>query len=186
MAVEGITSVSSSSNSAASQASQAVNQIRPESVKQAKPQDVQAAREAQGTRIAQAPKGSQASQNSQANQNAQMTSASQDQVFISQASKAANSKVFQFADGKDAAPGELSLAKQQEQQIKAALENANKQAQMSHTSARFLYHDDINRISISIVDTETDKVIREYPAEETLNMLSKLYELVGLMVDEPV
>ncbi len=185
MAVEGITSVSSSSNSAASQASQSVNQIRPEEVKQMKPSDLQASKEVQNSRNAQAPKNGQSSQLSQENSGASSAQSAQNQAYASQASNPAASMVFQFADGKDAASGELTLAKQQEQ-IKAALENANKRAQMSHTSARFLYHDDINRISISIVDTETDKVIREYPAEETLNVLSKLYELVGIMVDEPV
>lgn len=154
MAVEGISSVSSSSSSAASQASQSVNQIRPEVTKQAKPQDAQASQSASAASVVAA---------------------------------ADKSKGIQFGNGKDkkdAAPGEMSLVKQQEQQIKAALENANKQAKLSHTNARFLYHDDINRISISIIDSETEEVLREYPAEETLQMLSKLYELTGMMVDE--
>jgi len=34
------------------------------------------------------------------------------------------------------------------------------------------------------MDVDTDKVIREIPPEETLEMLQKLWEVAGLLVDE--
>ncbi|MBE5935011.1 MAG: flagellar protein FlaG [Lachnospiraceae bacterium] len=68
------------------------------------------------------------------------------------------------------------------QKIKKAIEKANKNAQKTH--CEFAYHEDTNRISISIKDNETGDVIKEIPAEETLDMLSRMWELAGLFVDD--
>ena len=66
--------------------------------------------------------------------------------------------------------------------LKKAIEKANKNAQK--TNCEFKYHEDTNRISISIKDATTGDIIKEIPAEETLDMLSKMWELAGLFVDD--
>ena len=68
------------------------------------------------------------------------------------------------------------------QKLKKAIEKANKSAQKTH--CEFAYHEDTNRISISIKDDATGDVIKEIPAEETLDMLSRMWELAGLFVDD--
>lgn len=71
-----------------------------------------------------------------------------------------------------------------EKQIKSALEQANQQAKMKKTACEFTYDEDTRRISITVKDKDTDEVIREIPGEETLEMISKVWELAGLLVDE--
>lgn len=68
------------------------------------------------------------------------------------------------------------------EEIKKAIENINKHA--AHTSAQFTYHEDSNKITVQIIDTQTDEVIKEFPAEKTLDLVSKAFEMVGLVVDE--
>ena len=58
-----------------------------------------------------------------------------------------------------------------------------KQKHMS-TKCEFSYHEPTGRISIKVMDKETDEVIREIPPEETLEMVEKMWELAGLIVDE--
>ena len=70
------------------------------------------------------------------------------------------------------------------EKIKSAVDTINKQIAMRHTNCSFKYHDDTNRISITVKDSDTDEVIREIPAEKALDMLAKAWELAGLMVDE--
>ena len=70
----------------------------------------------------------------------------------------------------------------QNEQIRKAVSEINKKA--NGTEAIFGIHDKTNRVTIKIVDKETKKVIREYPPEETLDMIAKVWELAGLMVDE--
>jgi len=68
--------------------------------------------------------------------------------------------------------------------IKDAVDKVNQKIVPSKTRCEFAYHEDTNRISIKVIDQATEETIREIPAEETLDMLSKIWELAGLMVDE--
>lgn len=68
--------------------------------------------------------------------------------------------------------------------MKAAIDKVNEKIVPSKTRCEFSYHEDTNRISIKVIDQATEETIREIPAEETLNMLSKIWELAGLLVDE--
>ncbi len=68
------------------------------------------------------------------------------------------------------------------EQIKKAVSELNKK--MSSTSCQFGIHDATNRVTIKIIDNITKDVIKEYPAEETLEMIEKAWELAGIMVDE--
>ncbi len=68
--------------------------------------------------------------------------------------------------------------------IKDAVDKVNQKIVPSKTRCEFAYHEDTNRISIKVIDQATEETIREIPAEETLDMLSRIWELAGLMVDE--
>lgn len=65
--------------------------------------------------------------------------------------------------------------------IKRAVDAINKK---TNTEAVWGVHDKTNRITIKIVDKDTKKVIREYPPEETLDMIAKVWEMAGILVDE--
>lgn len=68
------------------------------------------------------------------------------------------------------------------EKIKKAVEQLNKS--MPHSEAVFGIHDATNRVTIKIVDKETKEIIKEFPPEETLDMIAKVWELAGIMVDE--
>ena len=71
---------------------------------------------------------------------------------------------------------------QQNAKIKKAVNDINKRA--TNTEAIFGIHDATNRVTIKIVDKETKKVIKELPPEKTLDMIAKVWELAGILVDE--
>ncbi len=70
------------------------------------------------------------------------------------------------------------------EEIKNAISHANKRAHFGNTSAQFSYHEKTKRISVKILDKDTNEVIKEIPPEETLDMIAKMYELAGIMIDE--
>ena len=71
-----------------------------------------------------------------------------------------------------------------QEEIQNAITSANKRAHFGHTNAQFSYHENTHSISVKIMDAETNEVIKEIPSEETLEMISKMWELAGIMVDE--
>ena len=68
--------------------------------------------------------------------------------------------------------------------LKSILNETNNKIKPTRTRCEFSYVEDVNRVSIKVMDIDTDKVIREIPPEETLEMLQKLWEVAGLLVDE--
>jgi flagellar protein FlaG len=53
-----------------------------------------------------------------------------------------------------------------------------------NAEAVFGIHDKTNRVTIKMVDKDTKKVIKEFPPDETLDMIAKIWEIAGIMVDE--
>lgn len=72
------------------------------------------------------------------------------------------------------------------EKVKSAIDDLNKQIKQNarHTNLSFKYHDETNRISITVKDSDTDEVIKEIPAEKALDMLAKAWEMAGLLIDE--
>ena len=70
------------------------------------------------------------------------------------------------------------------EKVKNAVDDINKKIKQTHTYCQFAYHEETNRISITVKDASTGDVIREIPPEKTLDMIAKAWELAGLMVDE--
>ena len=66
--------------------------------------------------------------------------------------------------------------------IKKAVEEMNKK--MANSEAQFGIHEATNRVTIKIVDKKTKEVIKELPPEKTLDMIAKVWEMAGILVDE--
>ena len=73
---------------------------------------------------------------------------------------------------------------QQSEQLKKAIAEMNKKINNSNEEAVFGVHEDTNRIMIKIMDKETKEVIKEFPPEKTLDMIAKIWEMAGILVDE--
>jgi flagellar protein FlaG len=51
---------------------------------------------------------------------------------------------------------------------------------------RFKIHKPTNEIIVQIVDTETGEVVREFPPEKILNMISEFLKMSGFIIDKKV
>ena len=69
-------------------------------------------------------------------------------------------------------------------QLKKMIEEMNKKINNSNEIAMFGIHEDTNRIMIKIMDKDTKEVIKEFPPEKTLDMIAKIWEMAGILVDE--
>lgn len=69
------------------------------------------------------------------------------------------------------------------EQLRRAVEQLNKNM-MAHSEAVFGIHEGTNRVTIKIVDKDTKEVLKELPPEKTLDMIAKVWEMAGILVDE--
>ena len=86
------------------------------------------------------------------------------------------------SQGQDNTGNNANQQQANNEQIKKAVEQLNKN--MAHSTAVFGIHEATNRVTIKIVDKDTKEVIKELPPEKTLDMIAKVWELAGIMVDE--
>lgn len=66
--------------------------------------------------------------------------------------------------------------------VKRAISEINKHT--VNKTVQFGIHEKTNRITIRILDKDTKELIREYPAEKSLDLIAKTLELAGILVDE--
>ncbi len=78
--------------------------------------------------------------------------------------------------------GEQSKEQPSQEQMRKAVEKLNRS--MQNSEAVFGIHEETNRVTIKIVDKTTKEVIKELPPEKTLDMIAKVWELAGILVDE--
>lgn len=86
------------------------------------------------------------------------------------------------ADNKKDDDSSVNNGKASSEAIKNAVDKINKE--YGNTEAVFSVHKATNRVMIKIIDKDTKKVIKEFPPEKTLDMIAKVWELAGIMVDE--
>ena len=75
-----------------------------------------------------------------------------------------------------------------EMEISQALLNEVQQdiQMMRNVGLHFSVHDATGRTMIRVVDKETEKLIREIPPEEFLNLAARLDEMIGILFDKKV
>ena len=139
--------------------------------------------------------GTQAAQTTQQSQNtqaAQLEQSTQGQTEQQGAVSTVSASVVQteqpsvsatFAKEAQNLAKSMDAIEQENEKIRKAVAEMSKKM-TSNTEAIFGIHDETNRVTIKLVDKDTKKVIREIPPEKTLDMITKVWELAGILVDE--
>ncbi|MCX7748487.1 MAG: flagellar protein FlaG [Clostridia bacterium] len=96
-------------------------------------------------------------------------------------------KEFQSIDNKNLSQissyekKELPIA---EKVVIDAIERANKAIMGANRKFEFSIHEKTKQIMIKVIDSDTNEIIREIPPEKTLDMVAKMWEMAGIVVDE--
>lgn len=71
-----------------------------------------------------------------------------------------------------------------EDKVQEAVDKLNKTAVIFDRSLRFQVHDKTHRTMVSVVDMANEKVIRQIPSEEVLDLVAKMDDYLGLIFDK--
>lgn len=88
----------------------------------------------------------------------------------------------------DLKAGEKSVENVEEmrKRLEKAMDTANKAMEPFDRRLNFSIHQGTGRSLVKVINTKTDEVIREIPSSKLLDMVSKMQDLMGLIVDERV
>jgi flagellar protein FlaG len=70
--------------------------------------------------------------------------------------------------------------------LQKAVEEANKAVEDYDRRFEFSIHEKTKSIMVKVINTQTNEIIREIPPEKILDMIAKLWEMAGIIVDERV
>lgn len=71
-----------------------------------------------------------------------------------------------------------------ERMVIEAIEKANKSILGGYRRFEFSIHEKTKEIMVKVIDADTNEVIREIPPEKILDMVAKMWEMAGIIVDE--
>ncbi|MFY0520161.1 flagellar protein FlaG [Lysinibacillus sp. UGB7] len=84
---------------------------------------------------------------------------------------------------------ELPTAEDQEiskDKLQNAVDTVNEFLQVNHNASKFVLHDGLDRYFVQVVDTQTDKVVKEIPPKQLLDAFYEMQKLLGMIVDEKI
>lgn len=70
------------------------------------------------------------------------------------------------------------------EKIEKAVQMGNRAAEVLDVGIRFKLHEDTERYQVLIVDRRNNEVIKEIPPEKLLDLVGKIQEMIGLLIDE--
>ncbi|MEK5040766.1 flagellar protein FlaG [Sporosarcina sp. FSL K6-3457] len=106
--------------------------------------------------------------------------------------KAAPNKEVTVAPVQAVAEKAKPQAEQEQQQqlpadkAKQLTESMNTFLGSANTQLRFKFHDKLNEYYVTIVDSNTDEVVREIPSKKLMDIHAAMREFVGLLVDRKI
>lgn len=68
--------------------------------------------------------------------------------------------------------------------VHKAVDKLNKFMEDEDIHAEYKVHDKLNQIMIKIIDNKTKEVLLEVPPKKILDMVAKMCEMVGILVDK--
>ena len=72
------------------------------------------------------------------------------------------------------------------QKVEAISSAMNHFVQLMNADLQFSVHEKTGRVMVKLVDESTQEVLKEIPSEEFLDMVAKIQEYVGMMIDKKV
>lgn len=86
-------------------------------------------------------------------------------------------------DNKNQNPEEKKVTKEN---VEEGVEKLNDAIQAFHEDLQFELHEESERMMTKLVNLEKNEVIKEIPPKELLDMLGRIKDMVGLVLDEKI
>ncbi|AVK98339.1 flagellar biosynthesis protein FlaG [Lysinibacillus sphaericus] len=72
------------------------------------------------------------------------------------------------------------------EKLQHAVDTVNEFLQINHNASKFVLHDGLDRYFVQVVDTKTEKVVKEIPPKKLLDAFYEMQKLLGMIVDEKI
>lgn len=70
--------------------------------------------------------------------------------------------------------------------VQEAVDKMNKMLEVNQSTAKFKYHEGLERYYVTVVNRDTDEVVKEIPPKKLLDAFYEMQKLFGMFVDEKI
>ena len=70
--------------------------------------------------------------------------------------------------------------------VQQAVDTMNQMLAVSHSAAKFVYHEGLERYYVTVVDQNTDEVLKEIPPKKLLDTFYEMQKMLGIIVDKKI
>jgi len=70
--------------------------------------------------------------------------------------------------------------------LQQAIDVVNEFLEINHSSSKFIYHEGLERYYVTIVNRDTEEVVKEIPPKKLLDAFYEMKKMVGMIVDEKI
>ena len=72
------------------------------------------------------------------------------------------------------------------EKLQQAVDTMNNVLEANNNAAKFVYHEGLERFYVTVVNKETDQVVKEIPPKKLLDAFYEMQKMLGLIVDEKI
>ncbi|WP_285397581.1 flagellar protein FlaG [Lysinibacillus sp. fls2-241-R2A-57] len=70
--------------------------------------------------------------------------------------------------------------------VQQAVDTMNQLLEVTNNAAKFVYHEGLDRYYVTVVDQDTDEVVKEIPPKKLLDAFYEMQKMLGMIVDEKI
>lgn len=83
-------------------------------------------------------------------------------------------------------PVVLDNSDETKKKVQEAVETMNEVLVANDSASRFHYHEGLDRYYVTVVDKNTEEVVKEIPPKKLLDAFYEMQKMVGMIVDEKI
>lgn len=81
---------------------------------------------------------------------------------------------------------QLNSGEESKVKVQEVVEKMNKMLAVDNNTAKFMYHEGLGRYYVTVVDRETEEIIKEIPPKKLLDAFYEMQKMFGMIVDEKI
>lgn len=72
------------------------------------------------------------------------------------------------------------------EKLQQAIDVVNEFLAINHSSSKFVYHEGLERYYVTVVNVETEEIVKEIPPKKLLDAFYEMQKMLGMIVDEKI
>ncbi|MFJ5790443.1 flagellar protein FlaG [Lysinibacillus sp. NPDC093197] len=70
--------------------------------------------------------------------------------------------------------------------VQDAVKALNEMLEVTHNASKFMYHEGLERYYVTVVNKDTEEVVKEIPPRKLLDAFYEMQKMLGMIVDEKI